>query len=63
MEAGFLLDHAHANSAQQPEWAAGEPERSFFGTLKLRGRARYRVLTWRCGRCGLLESYALERLK
>jgi hypothetical protein len=57
MEAGFLVDHTYATSAAS-EWVEGPVEASFWTGVKLRGRERRRVNTWRCVRCGYLESYA-----
>jgi hypothetical protein len=39
-------------------WVAGAPEKSLWSGLKLRGRQKLAVETWRCPRCGYLESYA-----
>jgi len=63
MEDGFLVDHGDHHTTQLLEWAEGEPARGFFGGLKLKGRARYEVLSRRCTRCGLIEIYALDRAK
>lgn len=57
MQEGFLVDRAHANSPAVLEWVAGLADRGFFG-LKLRGRMRLGTATYRCPRCGLLQSYA-----
>ncbi|TMJ17211.1 MAG: hypothetical protein E6G94_02130 [Alphaproteobacteria bacterium] len=32
--------------------------KSFWTGISLGGRARSQIATWRCGRCGFLESYA-----
>lgn len=58
MEGGFVVDRSHNQRAALPVWTEGEPERSFFTGLKVRGRKRYTVLTARCRKCGYLESYA-----
>ena len=59
MEGGFLLNQSHGKTdATAAEWAAGTPERSFWTGLKLRGREQHPVTTYRCDRCGFLESYA-----
>jgi hypothetical protein len=39
-------------------WMEGNPEKSFWTGLKTTGRQRYSVMTYRCERCGFLESYA-----
>jgi predicted nucleic-acid-binding Zn-ribbon protein len=57
MEDGFLVDHTYGTAAAS-EWVEGPVEASFWTGVKLRGRERRRVNTWRCLRCGYLESYA-----
>ena len=57
MKEGFLLDRAH-NQARVALWAEGAPEYWFLRILKLRGRRRLPIETWRCMKCGYLESYA-----
>ena len=39
-------------------WIEGAPEKSFWIGIKTRGRRKLKIETWRCGRCGYLESYA-----
>jgi hypothetical protein len=58
MEEGFMLDRGHANAARVGEWVEGEPERSFWAGIKLRGKERMPTATYRCPKCGLLLSYA-----
>ena len=58
MESGFVIDKVGNDSSRAPEWAEGAPERSFWTGLKLDGRERHTVVTYRCSRCGYLESYA-----
>lgn len=57
LDEGFLLDETHGG--RHPLfWVEGPPERSrLFGT-KLKGRAIWRVTTYRCPDCGYLSSYA-----
>lgn len=57
MERGFLRD-SHQHQVRTARWFEGEPEKSFFGGLKTKGKRTYDVTTYRCGRCGYLESYA-----
>lgn len=57
MTEGYLLDQGHGTWATV-KWVEGLPEKSIWVGLKLRGRKKLAVVTWRCGRCGLLESYA-----
>lgn len=58
MTRGFLLEQ-NANHGYEPaKWVEGEPVKSFWFGLKLKGRSKLSVETWRCGRCGFLENYA-----
>jgi hypothetical protein len=58
LEAGYVLDRSQHNQATQQRWIEGPPERSFWTGMKTRGREAYSVTTYRCERCGFLESYA-----
>jgi hypothetical protein len=58
MEPGFLLDRGHVNALSRAEWLEGEPEKAFLAGLKTKGKDRFPVTTFRCDRCGYLESYA-----
>ncbi|MEI2721548.1 MAG: PF20097 family protein [Gemmatimonadales bacterium] len=58
MEEGFVLDKAHYGMPTPPEWLEGKPEVSFWSGLKTKGHDRHKVMTYRCERCGYLESYA-----
>lgn len=58
MEEGFVIDHSHYDIPRNQEWAEGEPLRSWWSGLKLKGRERHAVRTFRCPKCGYLESYA-----
>ena len=57
MEAGYVLDQVHGGYAQN-SWVEGPPEKSFWLGLKVAGHQRLPVTTFRCSRCGYLESYA-----
>lgn len=57
MEPGFLVDHTYGSAAAS-EWVEGPVEASIWTGVKLRGRERRRVDTFRCVRCGYLECYA-----
>jgi hypothetical protein len=52
-----LLDETYGRVGPQ-KWVAGAPQFSIWVGLKLRGKERPEVSTYRCGRCGYLESYA-----
>jgi hypothetical protein len=64
METGFTVDTSTNGGRLVGSWMAGEPEYStFFGKVlpvlaKMKGRAAIHTVTYRCTRCGYLESYA-----
>ena len=60
MHEGFMIDRAH-NSARVARWAEGAPEYWLLRVLRLRGRRQLPIRTFRCSKCGFLESYAAER--
>ena len=41
-------------------WVEGEVETGFLGAIKLKGKTRRTITTYRCNSCGYLESYAAE---
>jgi hypothetical protein len=57
MVEGFVVDKEHGGKGVS-SWLEGPPEKNFFGNVKLRGRKPVEIATWRCTRCGFLESYA-----
>jgi rubredoxin len=57
LQEGFLLDRTR-NDRVSTEWVEGRPERSFWTGLRLKGKTRLRIASWRCPRCGFLELYA-----
>jgi phage FluMu protein Com len=57
MEEGFIRDVTHGATLPS-EWYEGTPEKSFWTGLKTSGRAHYEIRSFRCTRCGYLESYA-----
>jgi hypothetical protein len=57
MERGFTVDEGYGTRSV-PKWVAGGPVKSMWTGLKLRGKVRLEVATYRCKRCGYLESYA-----
>jgi ribosomal protein S27AE len=60
MELGFVVDHTYSGFAAA-EWADGTAEPSIWTGVKMRGKERHPVQTFRCGRCGYLESYAPQQ--
>ena len=59
MEEGFVVDRGEGNAKNIPEWVEGEPQRAWYG-LKTKGRDVRPVRTFRCTKCGYLESYAAD---
>jgi hypothetical protein len=57
MEAGYAIDVGYGTKAV-PKWVGGEPRRSIWSGLRLGGKEQLPVTTYRCRRCGYLESYA-----
>jgi ribosomal protein S27AE len=57
MTEGFVLDKAHG-SVGVSRWVEGTAQASVWTGVKLTGRPQMAISTWRCGRCGFLESYA-----
>ena len=60
MEEGFVIDHGHYSFPAEQQWVEGEPKRSFWTGLETDGKRSFNVTTYRCERCGRLESYARE---
>lgn len=58
MVAGFVIDRDSYRGHHASDWVEGEPEASVWTGLKTGDRMVLPVTTWRCGRCGYLESYA-----
>jgi len=53
MEAGYVVDVPYGHgTASMPKWVAGEPRRSIWTGLKLRGKEQLGVTTYRCRRWG-----------
>ena len=59
MADGFIVDHSYG-TASVASWVEGEPKKSFWVGLKLGGKSQVEITTWRCSRCGFLESYAAQ---
>lgn len=57
MVEGFTIDQTYGSMAV-PSWVEGAPERSVWTGVKLGGKAKLDVATWRCRSCGFLEHYA-----
>ncbi|MEO7997458.1 MAG: hypothetical protein ABI852_08440 [Gemmatimonadaceae bacterium] len=63
MSIGLVLDRADYNIGMVPQWVEGMPEKSFWTGIKTKGHESYKVMTYRCERCGYLESYATEQIQ
>ena len=63
MSEGFVLDLGDYNSRNQQKWVEGPPTRSFWYGIKTEDRDAFTVTTYRCERCGYLESYARARVE
>ena len=59
MEQGYLPEYTHHSSLRVSQWVEGAPDRRWWG-LRLRGKRKLDIETWRCERCACLESYAPE---
>jgi len=58
MQEVFVLDNAHSTRLQS-EWVQGPAEANRWGFgVKVRGKVRLAIVTFRCDKCGYLESYA-----
>jgi hypothetical protein len=55
MTEGFVVTEQSGVRAVS-SWSEGPPRRTWLG-IKLRGKP-IEITTWRCQRCGFLESYA-----
>ena len=58
MQDGFVPDTTYGGLCV-PFWMAGKPERGFFGNIKTEAKERRPIRSFRCVKCGYLESYAL----
>ena len=47
----------------QSYWVEGRPEKSFWNGLKTGDRRRLKTFTYRCVKCGRLESFAREEME
>lgn len=59
LEVGFMIDKGDSDLTRQALWASGEPSTSFWRLSAVQSGARtLPVVTYRCKRCGRLESFA-----
>lgn len=59
MTVGVMVDHSHGG-AYPERWQKGEAIVSKWWGLRQDKKAQLDVETWRCTRCGFLESYATK---
>jgi predicted nucleic-acid-binding Zn-ribbon protein len=57
MSTGIIVDQTYGGALPE-QWQPGEAQKSFWTGLKQDKKAQLQVTTWRCERCGYLESYA-----
>jgi hypothetical protein len=60
MSQGFMLNISQAGGRTVATWVEGAPQKSVWVGIKLGKRRKLEIQTWRCGRCGYLESYARD---
>jgi hypothetical protein len=60
MESGWVPDNTHSG-LQRQNWSPGEPQPSFWTGLKVGKDQVIPVTTFRCPKCGYLESYAIPQ--
>jgi hypothetical protein len=57
MTEGFIIDHSDGGRLVSG-WVEGTPVKNMWVGVKLGGKKPIDIVTWRCGSCGFLESYA-----
>ena len=58
MEIGIVAQ-TYRNIPMDPSyWMAGPPEKSFWGTLKTKGKKSYYITAYRCIGCGFMKFYS-----
>ena len=57
MAEGFVIDEGYG-TAHVSTFQAGEPRKSIWTGVKKSKDDQHKIATWRCERCGFLESYA-----
>jgi phage FluMu protein Com len=58
MEEGFIPDGIGPMATRITEWYAGAAEKSVWFGLSTMGKTSREIRTYRCTKCGFLESYA-----
>jgi predicted nucleic-acid-binding Zn-ribbon protein len=57
-ERGFVLERRHHQVNEVSKWVEGEPRRSFWSGIGLKGRRVLAIQAQRCDSCGFVELYA-----
>ena len=60
---GVVPDYGEGNFGLQSRWVEGRFEAKWYGTIKTKNRRVLLIDTYRCERCGYLESYANDPAK
>ena len=61
MTEGFIFDQTQG-AVFVNSWVEGHPEQSFLHGIKIGGKRRFNVATYRCEQCGYLESRANDEV-
>jgi hypothetical protein len=60
LEEGFLLGGSDGEVNTAARWVEGPPVKNFLRMLKLKGRRKIDLKSFRCRDCGFLETYAID---
>jgi hypothetical protein len=60
VEEGYLLDEGYG-ARYQARFVAGEVRYGWLGGVKPGDQRKYKVVAWRCTRCGALDLFARQR--
>lgn len=61
MTEGCIPDFTHSRIITS-SWMEGKPEKSkWLSNLVTENKVRFRITAYRCGECGRIESFALDR--
>jgi hypothetical protein len=58
MQEGFIADRFDNIHRVVSMWVEGAPQKTFWTGLNSKGRKTIEIQTFRCNKCGYLESYA-----
>lgn len=59
MEEGFIPDRGDLDLLHTTQWHGGLADKTFWLGRKVADKRKFEVRSYRCSRCGFLESYAL----